>query len=200
MKIALIYTPRSGSTSILKYFQKVKPDYVCYNEPWFEWMQKNLYNEDITYEKVISMDNVFIKSAFKTLPVSLEQIIKDFDKVIFLLRRNKKEQVESAALLSRQNDFLNYTKRKYWVESINEEEREIINNRYDFLNETLIKCAIDNNKKLFYYEDLYYNSFDDFFKEMELPFNREVFDEFLNKKHRYRENEEIESKKTKTII
>jgi len=200
MKIALLYTPRSGSTSILNYFQKVKPDYTCYNEPWFEWMQKNLYNEEITYEKVISMENVFIKSAFKTLPVSLDQIIKDFDKVVFLLRRNKKEQVESAALLGRNNDFLNYTKRKYWVESIDEEEREIINNRYDFLNETLTKCAIDNNKAIFYYEDLYYGSFDDFFKEMELPFNQEVFYKFLNKKNRYRENEEIESKKNKTII
>jgi len=200
MKIALIYTPRSGSTSILKYFQKTKPDFKCYNEPWFDWMQKNLYNEDISYQKIISIENVFIKSAYKTLPVSLEQIIKDFDKVVFLLRKNKKEQVESAALLGRENDFLNHSKRKYWVESIDEEEREIIDNRYDFLNETLTKCAIDNNKAIFYYEDLYYGSFDDFFKEMELPFNQEVFYEFLNKKNRYRENEEMESKKTKTII
>lgn len=199
MKIALIYTPRSGSTSILKYFQKVKPDYVCYNEPWFEWMQKNLYNEDITYEKVISMDNVFIKSAFKTLPVSLEQIIKDFDKVIFLLRRNKKEQVESAALLSRQNDFLNYTKRKYWVDSINDEERTFFENRYDFLNDTLTNCALKNNKKIFYYEDLYYGSFDEFFNEMELPFNEFAFNEHLNIKNRYREDE-IVSKDKKTII
>ena len=199
MKIALIYTPRSGSTSILKYFQKVKPDYVCYNEPWFEWMQKNLYNEDITYEKVISMDNVFIKSAFKTLPVSLEQIIKDFDKVIFLLRRNKKEQVESAALLSRQNDFLNYTKRKYWVDSINDEERTFFEDRYDFLNDTLTNCALKNNKKIFYYEDLYYGSFDEFFNEMELPFNEFAFNEHLNIKNRYREDE-IVSKDKKTII
>jgi hypothetical protein len=199
MKIALIYTPRSGSTSILKYFQKVKPDYVCYNEPWFEWMQKNLYNEDITYEKVISMDNVFIKSAFKTLPVSLEQIIKDFDKVIFLLRRNKKEQVESAALLSRQNDFLNYTKRKYWVDSINDEERTFFEDRYDFLNDTLTNCALKNNKKIFYYEDLYYGSFNEFFNEMELPFNEFAFNEHLNIKNRYREDE-IVSKDKKTII
>jgi hypothetical protein len=200
MKIALIYTPRSGSTSILKYFQKVMPNFKCYNEPWFEWMQQNLYNEDINYQKIISIDNVFIKSAYKTLPVSLEQINKDFDKLIFLLRRNKKEQVESAVLLSRQNDFLNYSKRKYWVESIEEEEKQIIEDRYHFLNETLTKFAIDNDKKIFYYEDLYYDSFDDFFNEMELPFNEEAFDEFLNKKHRYREDVEIETKKNKTLL
>jgi hypothetical protein len=199
MKIALIYTPRSGSTSILKYFQKVKPDYVCYNEPWFEWMQKNLYNKGITYENVISMENVFIKSAFKTLPVSLEQIIKDFDKVVFLLRRNKKEQVESAVLLGRQNDFLNYSKRKYWVDSINDEERSIFEDRYDFLNNTLTKCALENNKKIFYYEDLYYGNFDDFFTEIGLPFNEFAFNEHLNIKNRYREDE-IVSKDKKTII
>ena len=200
MKIALIYTPRSGSTSILKYFQKVKPEYTCYNEPWFDWMQKNLYNEDISYEKVISMENIFIKSAYKTLPVSLNQINNDFDKIIFLLRKNKKEQVESAALLSRQNDFLNYSKRKYWVESIEEEQKQIIEDRYDFLNETLTNFALSNDKKIFYYEDLYYGSFNDFFNEIELPFNQEAFDLFLNKKHRYREDVEIETKKNKTLL
>jgi hypothetical protein len=33
-----------------------------------------------------------------------------------------------------------------------------------------------------------------------MPFNQELFDEFLNKKHRYREDDETQSKKTKTII
>ena len=177
------------------------PDYVCYNEPWFEFMQKKLYNDiNLSYDNVISIENVFIESAFKTLPVSLDRINKDFDKVVFLLRRNKKEQVESAVLLARQNDFLNYSKRKYWVDSIKDEEKVYLEERYDFLNETLTKFALDNNKKIFYYEDLYYGSFDDFFTEMGLPFNQEVFDEFLNKKHRYREDVEIETKKNKTLL
>jgi hypothetical protein len=162
-------------------------------------MHENLYKEKISYEQIVSLDNVFIKSAFKTLPVPLEKIIQDFDKVIFLLRRNKTEQVESAILLTRENDFLNYSKKKYWIDSIDDVDRQTFGDRYDFLNETLTKCAIDNNKKIFYYEDLYYGSFNEFFAEMELPFNQEAFDEYLDITHRYKENV-VSNKKIKSII
>jgi hypothetical protein len=32
MKILLFYTPRTGSTSILNYFEKLNPNYECFNE------------------------------------------------------------------------------------------------------------------------------------------------------------------------
>ena len=49
MKILLLYTPRCGSTSILKYFEKIKTEYECFNEPWFEWMVENI-SEIKTYQ------------------------------------------------------------------------------------------------------------------------------------------------------
>ena len=200
MKIILIYTPRSGSTSILNYFSKIKPEYSCYNEPWFSWMQENLYKEVIDYQKVISQDNVFVKTTLKMLPVSLEQVTKDFDKVIFLLRRNKKEQVESAALVTIENAYLNYNKRQYWVESIEENEINRLNDRYDFLNQSLIKASQDFNKSLYYYEDLYNGDFTPLFNELGIEYNEEVFNEFLNLNKRYRIDEDLETKKNKTLL
>lgn len=200
MKIILIYTPRSGSTSILKYFSKLKPDYSCYNEPWFDWMRENLYKEVIDYQQVISKDNVFVKSAIKTLPVPLEQIIMDFDKVIFLLRRNKQDQIESAALLTRENSYLNYTKRKYWVDSINEEEFNHLNDRYDTLNDIIVKASQDFNKTLYYYEDLYHGDFSPLFNELDIHHDEEVFNKFLHVKNKYRLKNEMETKRDKTLL
>lgn len=200
MKIILIYTPRSGSTSILKYFSKLKPYYSCYNEPWFDWMQENLYNEVIDYQQVISNENVFVKSALKTLPVPLEQIIKDFDKVIFLLRRNKQEQVESAALVTMEGGYLNYKKRKYWVDSIDKNDLNRLNDRYDILNDTIHKASQDFNKTLYYYEDLYHGDFTPLFNELEIHHDVDVFNEFLHIEKKYRLEDEMETKNNKTLL
>jgi hypothetical protein len=46
------------------------------------------YHRLVDYKDVISISNLFVKSTLKTLCVPMEQVMKDFDKVIFLLRRN----------------------------------------------------------------------------------------------------------------
>lgn len=200
MKIILIYTPRSGSTSIFKYFEKLKPDYLCFNEPWFEWMQANLHKKNITYNDVISNKNVFVKSTYKTLPVSLEQIIKDFDKVFILLRKNKEEQIQSYALTEMENSYLNYEKRTYNIPSISNESLIELTQRYDFLNEKLTFFSKKFNIPLFFYEDLYYgNSFPYFFSELGVKYDQTYFDEYLNINKRYKEGE-FKSKKIKTLF
>ena len=200
MKIILIYTPRSGSTSILKYFSKLNPNYSCYNEPWFDWMQENLYKQTINYKQVIELPNVFIKSTLKTLPVSLEQITKDFDKVIFLLRKNKQEQIESAELVTKESNYLNYSKRKYWIYSIDEDSLIKLSKRYDILNNTIINASRDFNKTLYYYEDLYYGDFTPLFNELEIPYDTNVFNEFLHIEKKYRLEDEMKTKKNKTLL
>lgn len=186
MKIALIYTPRSGSTSILRYFEKQKPNFKCYGEPWFEWMQKNHYKKSISYEEVLENENVFVKSAYKTLPVSLDTIKKDFDKVIFLLRRDIKSQVESNAILQKKSDYLNYSKRGYNLNIVSEEDIQHIEDRIKYTNEILINYSIKNNIKVFYYEDLFFKDFSPFFNELQLEYEKELFNEILNKDKKYR--------------
>jgi hypothetical protein len=198
MKIILIYTPRSGSTSILKYFSKLKPDYKCYNEPWFQWMIQNVHHKEIKYDELILQENIFVKSAFKTLPVPIEQIVKDFDKVIFLLRKNIQEQIESSIYVRKTEGYLNHSQRKYWINSDDDEIQSEIA-RFKFLNQVLMGSALHYNKPLFYYEDLYYNDFSLLFNELGVEYNIQYFDKYLNTNKRYRSGS-IETKKIRSTI
>ena len=200
MKIILVYTPRSGSTSILKYFSKLKSDYECFNEPWFSWMISNVYNGNtLNYNDVLRKDKVFIKTSPATCPVSLETLIKDFDKVIFLLRKDKKEQVESSILVHNESSFLNKTKRKYNLYQITQHERDEMSKRYDGHNTLIETTAAKHNLPLYYYEDLYYGSFNRLFEELDLHYNEQYYNEFLNISNRYR-NGTTEIKTDNTII
>lgn len=203
MKIALIYTARSGSTSIFKYFQKVKPNYTCYNEPWFWWSKKNRYNDDTEYDKLIKHENLFIKSTLSTLCVPLEKIIEDFDKTIFLIRRNFKEQLESAILVNKERTYLNHSKREYKLYTIDKEEEMYFSKTMRQNTNKLKQTSKTKNIPLFYYEDLYYGSFDNLFKEMQIDYDPSTFEEFLNIKNRYRIGEikvAPEDKSNKTIL
>jgi hypothetical protein len=156
MKILLFYTPRTGSTSILNYFEKLNPNYECFNEPWFEWMIENLHKNKIEYSELISKKNIFIKSTYKTIPISLDTLVNDFDKIIILLRKNQKEQVESSILAHKEYSFLNSSPRLYSTYNITD------------------------------YEDLYYNDFTPLFNELNIEHNEEYFNEYLNTSKKYR--------------
>jgi hypothetical protein len=198
MKILLLYTPRSGSTSILKYFKKIKNEYECFNEPWFEWMIENVHKNKNEYVDLITKKNIFVKSAYKTLPVSLDTLLTDFDKIVILLRKNQKEQVESSILTHKEESFLNNTPRDYNLYSITDDEFQITYDRCSFLNETLFNFGTLNNLPIFYYEDLYYNDFTSLFNELNIEHNEEYFNEYLNTSKKYRIGE-IVTKKTNSL-
>jgi len=199
MKIALIYTARSGSTSIFKYFEKLKPNYICYNEPWFDWSKENRYNENMDYNELIKNNNLFIKSTLSTLPCSLDTIISDFDKVIFLLRKDFKSQLESAILVNKERTYLNHTQRKYNIYSISQSEIEQYTLLIDANTHKIINTSNTHNIPLFYYEDLYYGDFQPLFDELELQHNQEYYEEYLNISKKYRVGD-IVSKTTKSLL
>ena len=200
MKIALIYTARSGSTSILKYFSKLKPDYECFNEPWFPWMVSNVYNGNVlNYDDLISKSKIFLKTTPINCPVSFETLIKDFDKVIFLLRRDKKEQIESSILLHKESSFLDSTKRKYNIHEITQYEIDVITKKYDDLNTLIETTAAKHSLPIYYYEDLYYGSFSSLFEELGLHYDEQYYKEFLDISNRYRDGT-TEVKTSNTII
>jgi len=200
MKIALIYTARSGSTSIFKYFQKLKPNYVCFNEPWFDWSKETRYNDlDTNYDELIKNENLFIKSTLSTLPHSLDKIIKDFDKVIFLLRKDFKSQLESVILVNKERTYLNHTKRNYNVYSITEKDIEYYTESLNKNTNQIIEASNKNNIPIFYHEDLYYGTFQPLFDELELDYNKEYFEEYLDISNKYRLGD-IETKTKKSLF
>ena len=199
MKILLLYTPRAGSTSILKYFEKIKTEYECFNEPWFDWMIENVHKNKNEYSDLITKENIFVKSAYKTLPVSLDTLLTDFDKIVILLRKNQKEQVESSILVHTEQSFLNNIPRNYNVYNITDDEFQTTYDRYSFLNETLFNFGTLNNLPIFYYEDLYYGDFNPLFNELEIEYNELYYKEFLDTTNKYRIGDII-AKKTNSLI
>jgi hypothetical protein len=199
MKIALIYTARSGSSSIFKYFEKLKPNYICYNEPWFEWSKEKRYDGNTDYNELIKNDNLFIKSTLSTLPCSLDTIISDFDKVVFLLRKDFESQLESQILVNRERTYLNHTQRKYNIYSISQSEIEQYTALIHTNTHKITTTSNTHNIPLFYYEDLYYGDFQPLFDELELEYNDLYYKEFLDITNKYRIGDVI-VKKTNTLI
>lgn len=186
MKILLLYAPRCGSTSILKYFEKSKPEYECFNEPWYDWMVEHHHKREYTYEELANKENVFIKSSYRTFPVPFEKALEDFDKVIILLRKDKKKQLESYILTHKQGAFLDYSRKKYWIDSITEDEKLYFGNLYEEGIKKLLNFSSQYKVPVYWYEDLYFGSFNPFFKELNLSYNQAYYEEFLDISKKYR--------------
>jgi hypothetical protein len=163
-------------------------------------MVNSVYNGKIlSYEDVILEENVFIKSTYKTLPVSVDQAVNDFDKTIILLRKNITEQIESSIITHNERSFLDTSCRKYFLEDISEDEYEHTLDRFKFLNDMFNEQSKRHNIPIFYYEDLYYGDFTPLFNELDIEYKVDDFNEFLNISKRYRIGT-LEPKKNKTII
>lgn len=201
MKILLLYTPRCGSTSVLKYFEKSKPEYECFNEPWYEWMIEHYHKKKYTYEELVSKENVFIKSSYRTFPRPFEKALEDFDKVLILLRKDKEKQLESYILTHKQEAFLDYSKKRYWVDSITSDEWLYFRELYEESLKGLSDFSSQYKVPTYWYEDLYFNSFAPLFKELNLDYNQDYYREFLDISKKYRiEGEDIRNKKVTSLI
>jgi hypothetical protein len=198
MKILVLYTARSGTNHICDYFLRQNPNYKYFNQPF------TLYQEDgivkVPYQECIKYDNVLIKSdiaSFKELNVSKEQILLEFDKVLLLSRKNKKEQAISYIIANNTKNFLSKDKRNYYVEGIDD---SILSTVEEFNVEIHSKLLsfMDNSFRFFYYEDLYYGDFSGLFEYLDLKLIQEDFDDILDTKNRYR-HRDLLSKTAKTL-
>ena len=118
MKILLLYVPRSGSTSILRYFKSIKPEYYVVNQPWSELVAELTKSNMINYKDLIKDDNIFVKSdigSFIKEKIEWECVKSDFNKIIILDRKDKEKQIESLIHAKQNNSFLESN--KYWFNS-----------------------------------------------------------------------------------
>ena len=82
MRILLLYTPRSGTNSLCKYFLKQNPNYEYINQPWAEYQEGEI--KFVPYEQCVKHQNVLIKSEISNLDklnISVEKLHRDFDKI-----------------------------------------------------------------------------------------------------------------------
>jgi hypothetical protein len=201
MKILMLYNARSGTNSIAAYFMKQYPEYTYLNQPW------SLYNAEpgivqIPYDNCIEYENVFVKSEFSNLEthkIKKETLIKDFDKILLLARRDKREQAISAIIAQKNLSFLNKEKKKYFVDGLDETHIRSLQTAHAD-KEIQMQEYIEYGAQMFFYEDLFYGEgFGKLFEFLDLKYIQEDFDAILNSKNRYKSGE-LETKKTKTLI
>jgi hypothetical protein len=200
MKTLLLYTPRSGTNSICKYFLNQYPNFTYFNQPW-----SNYKNEDIKfipYEDCITHNNLLVKSEiqnFHKLGISKEKLYSDFDKVMIMNRKNKREQSISLIIATQSSNFLNSNKRKYFTKSLNDDMIEsTITNLVK--SETLFENYRTNETMSLSYEDIYYEKkIDNLFDFLNLRFVPEDFDKFIDIKNKYSDGE-YNSKIKKTLL
>lgn len=196
----MLYTPRCGSTSILKYYQKVHPECTVINQPWSPLISELEAKNTVPYTQIVTHENVFVKSAiglFFYKQISYDEVKRDFDKVLVLSRKNHKEQTESLAQAAKYNTFLESS--KYLIDRNLEHYLKEMNEVLLDEKSRIVELEENLNAKVFYYEDLYYGSFDTLFEYLGVGYVEKYFKEFLDIKNRYRLDSNS-VKKSKSLV
>ena len=146
-------------------------------------------------------DNVLVKSDisnFVRLNISVEQLLLDFDKVLLISRKNKKEQSISLIIATTRHNFLDKSKRPYFTGGINDDTIENVIKQFEGWQIILEKYS-DINIPLFYYEDLYYDNFSKLFEFLEIKYLEEDYKSILDIKNKYK-TKDLEKKEIKTLV
>jgi hypothetical protein len=191
MKIALISLPRTGSTSISRYYKSINKDVVVIDEPF------NLIvnNPTILYDNLIKNNNLFIKTMYGDNPLEFKnmsakefvlKLINDFDLVVFLTRRNIKEHTESYVQALQTSKWAsNYVYDCKFNTFYDEAEGKL-----NKLNLELIQTCNELNKPLYFYEDLYDSlkkeNIIEFLYSIGCNYDKAIFNIFLNTSNKYR--------------
>jgi menaquinone-dependent protoporphyrinogen IX oxidase len=185
MKILILYTSRSGTNSIAEYFIKQNPNYKYFNQPFTSYKENGI--EKISYEECIKYDNILVKSeinCFKLLKIDKQKVINDFHKVLLISRKNKREQAISFINAKNNENFLDKTKRQYYLDGICEEMIKRKEDEYTLL-ENILHEFTDPRYRFFYYEDLFYGDFSELFDYLNIKYIEDDFENILNKNNKY---------------
>lgn len=191
MKIILLALPRTGSSSIVKYVKQAHKEIETYGEPF----NIVLYKNPIPYNELISHENVFIKTMFADNPLEFKELTpkdfirklhKDFDKVVCLFRRNKKEHVESYAQAESTNQWVN----QYRYCNRSSDLFNTIKSRIETKESEMIEVANELNLQKYYYEDLYLSgnnyNMKKFLSNIGVRYDKTLYENYLDISKKYR--------------
>jgi hypothetical protein len=168
MRILILATPRSGSTSLVKLVNShiTISDYKMLIEPFNSELDGYLTNIDsIIDTKNLLIKNLFLvendeypTDSFNNVYEYFEWCYKFFDKIILLDRKDKVAQSESFAInetLMRERGIDWHTPKIYDTEKIESSYIETMISRYTKSSDILHKMSNEHNFPLFYYEDIF---------------------------------------------
>lgn len=171
MRVLILGTPRSGSTSLVRLVNSHinLPNYKMVIEPF----NNSLYFDgNNTIETLLQYENILVKNLFL---IGNDEYPKDsfidvfeylnwcytyFDKIIVLDRRNRIAQSESFVInetMWREKGIGWHTKKIYDLDRIDKSYLETMIDRYTKSSKILNDIAYTNNFPIFYYEDIFLN-------------------------------------------
>jgi hypothetical protein len=191
MKIILLALPRTGSSSILNYISEAHDEIFTISEPF----NTLLHKKTILYDKLTSYDNVFIKTMFADNPPEFEELSnkdfikklhKDFDKIVCLFRKNKKEQIESYVQAELTNRWVN----QYKYSNKSSTLFNMLKLKIEIKENEMMEICNELELQKYYYEDLYINSNDDnmkdFLNNIGIKYDETIYKKYLNISKKYR--------------
>jgi len=202
MKILILATPRSGSTSLVKFIDShiILSNYKMFVEPFNQTLYTNKnYDKDrdsILY--LTKVDNILVKGLFllghEEYPIKsfndiyeyLKWCYSYFDKIIILDRKDKIAQSESFTINEttfREKGINWHTPKIYDLDTIDTSYLNTMIGRYIESSKILKTISDDNNFPIFYYEDIFLehnlDTINTLLEYLNLELNMEKYNEFI---------------------
>jgi hypothetical protein len=192
VRIAILTSPRSGSTSLFKLIEEhlIKEDYISISEPFTYYFKVRKYsNPDIFKDK----HNVFIKTFIgdKHIPKFFKNDVdlywnwffNYFEKIIILDRKNKQLQSESLTYQLKKKNYENWHKKNYY-DLTNITKEDIEHTKNILIKDSEQKHIISNKGyPIFYFEDIYIKKdrkiIDFLFKYINLNLNEALYEKYI---------------------
>jgi hypothetical protein len=197
MKILILGTPRSGSTSLVRLIDSHinLPNYKMVIEPF----NKSLYfNGKHTIESLLEYENILVKNLFL---IGNDEYAKNsfidvyeyfnwcysyFDKIIILDRKDKIAQSESFVInetMWRERGIDWHTKKIYDLDKIDNSYLETMIDRYIESSKILNDISYTNNFPIFYYEDIFLNNnievVKNLFQYLKMDLDMEMYNKYV---------------------
>ena len=170
MKILILGTPRSGSTSLVRLIDSHMNlfNYRMFIEPFNQLLDKEINS----IAPLLEYDNILLKNLFLVgnaeYPTDsfmdffeyLNWCYSYFDKIVILDRSDKIAQSESFVInetMWREKSIGWHTKKIYDLDKIDKSYLETMIDRYTESSKILNDIAYTNNFPIFYYEDIFLN-------------------------------------------
>ena len=148
MGLIIVCGPRTGSTNLmLSLASSYSLPYIFEPDIITDFDYSKYKNKIVKYVLLGELDSDYYKR--------LIDIIKQFDTVILLDRKNKEEQSESFYSLRNYGTFYKKWGHQY-IDKTSEQYKDILRD-VKIKSEVLVKLSEELNLKINYYEDVFYN-------------------------------------------
>jgi hypothetical protein len=202
MKILIISSARSGSTSLFKAFQNTLPNHICFCEPFNEFSDppptnpyhlnyKNLVVKFLSNQVPVNCYGFFnnLNIYKESINFFIKNTIPNFEKVVLLTRLDDYKSIESFSFASKSENWHDPYKPQTKIPL---EDIPVLLDHLMHSKSIIYGLSNILNIPITYYEDLFTGNRDkvkNFLtqSQLEIP-NFEKFYSYLDPKNRYRQN------------